>query len=149
VEQRNSDSVKGMTIFTKRTSPTCPCWLRAFVVAFFLAAFASGPIAKELSGRIVRVADGDTVTVLDRAKVQHRVRLAGIDAPERAQPYGARAKDHLAALVAGRQVVVEWQKQDRYGRIVGKVLLSGRDINLAMIDAGLAWHYKEYAPEQL
>jgi endonuclease YncB( thermonuclease family) len=123
-------------------------FLMSFVLALVLAASASDLAAKELSGRVVRVADGDTITVLDPAKVQHRIRLAGIDAPERAQPYGARAKDHLASLVAGRQVVIAWQKQDRYGRIVGKVLLNGRDINLVMIDAGLAWHYKAYAKEQ-
>jgi endonuclease YncB( thermonuclease family) len=113
-----------------------------------LAACAGGLVAQELPGRVVRVADGDTITVLDQSKVQHRIRLAGIDAPERRQPYGARAKDHLSSLVAGRQVVVAWQKRDRYGRIVGKVLLDGRDINLAMVRAGLAWHYKAYALEQ-
>ncbi len=102
--------------------------LRAFLVSLVLtlvlAASANGSAAEELSGRIVRVADGDTITVLDAARVQHRIRLAGIDAPERGQSYGARAKDHMSSLVGGHQVVVAWQKRDRYGRIVGKVMLA-------------------------
>ena len=76
----------------------------------------------QLFGKVVGVADGDTVTVLEESDQQHKVRLAGIDAPERRQAYGDRAKQHLSALVYGRAVVVVWDKRDRYGRIVGRVL---------------------------
>jgi endonuclease YncB( thermonuclease family) len=72
----------------------------------------------------------------------------GIDAPERGQAYGTKSKEHLSELVAGKFVVVEFNKYDRYGRIVGKVLLSGEDVNLEQIAAGLAWHYKKYQGEQ-
>ena len=139
---------ESVSILTKAAPPCGSGWLRAFLVATVLTACASGLVVQELQGRVVRVADGDTVTVLDQAKVQHRIRLAGIDAPERGQPCGERAKDHLSSVVAGRQVVVAWDKRDRYGRMVGKVLLDGRDVNLAMVQAGLAWHYKAYALEQ-
>jgi endonuclease YncB( thermonuclease family) len=101
-----------------------------------------------LAGRVVRVLDGDTLEVLDSALEPHRVRLAGIDAPESGQPFGTRAKQGLLALAAGRELSVHWHKRDRYGRLVGKLFDSELDLNLAMIRAGLAWWYREYASEQ-
>lgn len=105
-------------------------------------------LATQLAGEVVGLSDGDTVTVLDATKTQYKVRLAGIDAPEKSQPFGNRSRQHLAELVFRKQVVVEWSKQDRYGRIVGKVLVAGRDACLAQVSAGLAWHYKAYQREQ-
>lgn len=104
--------------------------------------------AAELHGQVVGVTDGDTVTVLDHQRTQHKIRLAGIDAPEKSQPFGQRAKEHLSSLVFGRSVVGDAEKQDRYRRTVGKVLINGRDANLAMVAAGFAWHYKKYEGEQ-
>lgn len=101
-----------------------------------------------LTGRVVQVADGDTITVLDANKNQHRIRLQGIDAPERAQPFSNVSRQHLAELVAGKTVKVMWSKRDRYGRIVGTVFVDGRDVSLEQVKAGLAWHYKYYANEQ-
>jgi endonuclease YncB( thermonuclease family) len=94
------------------------------------------------------VADGDTITVLDANRQQNKVRLIGIDAPEKFQPFGNRSRQHLDVLVHGRDVVVEWNKRDRYGRILGKVLVGSVDANLEQIRAGLAWHYKQYEREQ-
>jgi endonuclease YncB( thermonuclease family) len=122
-----------------------------------VAALTQPARAAELIGTIVRVADGDTVTVLAPGNAQHRIRLAGIDAPERGQPYGERAKQHLAALVFHRSVRIEWTKRDRYNRIVGRVLVpcapaaqcpTPIDAGLEQIRAGLAWHYKQYEREQ-
>lgn len=107
-----------------------------------------GTLAATLQGVVVAIQDGDTLTVLDDATTQHRIRLAGIDAPEKGQPFGRRSKEGLSDLVYRRDVVVEWRKHDRYGRVVGKVLLANRDINLAQVEAGLAWHYADYAREQ-
>ncbi len=104
--------------------------------------------AGTLAGRVVGVTDGDTITVLDSSNRQYKIRFAGIDAPEKNQPFGQRAKEHLSELVFNRQVIVETEKEDRYGRTVGKVLVSGRDTNLAMVVAGYAWHYKKYQAEQ-
>ena len=95
----------------------------------------------DLDGVVVRVVDGDTVTVLDSHKVQHQIRLAGIDAPERRMPYARRSTDNLAELVAGKPVQMEGTKIDRYGRRVAKVLVDGRDASLAQIEAGMAWHW--------
>lgn len=67
------------------------------------------------------------MTVLDAGKTQHKVRLAGIDAPELTQPFGDRSRQNLAALAFGKDVTVQWDKRDRYGRIVGKVMVEARD----------------------
>lgn len=120
------------------------------IVALILALVVVMPLAWAdiLVGKVVAVADGDTITVLDDTKVQHKIRLAGIDAPERKQPFGQRAKEQLSDLVFGKSVQVETEKVDRYGRQIGKVLIDGRDANLAMVTAGMAWHYKKYQTEQ-
>ena len=104
--------------------------------------------ADTLLGKVVAVADGDTITVLDTNKVQHKIRLAGIDAPEKAQPYGQTSKQSLSDLVFGKTVTVDTDKTDRYGREVGKVLVDGVDTNLEQVRRGLAWHYKAYQREQ-
>ena len=101
-----------------------------------------------LTGRVVRVADGDTLTVLDNTNTQHRIRLQGIDAPESHQAFGTRSKQSLSDMVFGKTVTVEYYKTDQYGRIVGKILLDGKDIDLEQVKAGMAWHYKEYEREQ-
>ena len=115
---------------------------------FFLVLAQSIVIADTLTGRVVRVTDGDTIVVLDSGNAQHKIRLTGIDAPERGQAYGTKSKEHLSDSVAGKFVVVEYDKYDRYERILGKVLLSGEDMNLEQIRAGLAWHYKKYQGDQ-
>ena len=122
--------------------------IHAFIVVVLLV--VSSPLIKAdtLAGRIVGVSDGDTLTLLDDAKSQHKIRLGGIDAPEKKQPFGQRSKETLSDFVYDKQVVVEWSKRDRYGRIVGKVLVDGRDVNIRMVSLGMAWHYKEYQKEQ-
>lgn len=126
------------------------------LVALFFALPAFG---RQLTGRVVAVADGDTITVLDAAQHPAKVRLSGIDAPEKKQPYGARAKQNLSELVFGKVVEVDWKKYDRYGRIIGRVIAPDAncaaancaktvDAGLAQLSAGLAWHYKQYAKEQ-
>ena len=112
-----------------------------------------------IQGRVVGVSDGDTNTVLDANHQQHKIRLSGIDAPEKAQPFGQRSKENLSRLVFGRDVTVEWRKKDRYGRTVGKVMVAEPacreatcpntlDACHAQIVAGMAWWYRQYAREQ-
>lgn len=105
-------------------------------------------VANELAGRVVGVMDGDTIEVLTPAKQLVRVRLAGIDAPEKKQPFGNLAKQKLSALVFSRDVIVDWHKKDRFGRVVGKVFVNGGDADLQMLQAGFAWHYRKYRNEQ-
>ena len=104
--------------------------------------------AAELYGRVVAVPDGDSIIVIDEQRRQHRVRLAGIDAPENGQRFSNRSRDHLSALVRRHHVRVVWHKRDSYERLVGVVYLEGRDINLEQIHAGYAWWYRGFAGEQ-
>ena len=101
-----------------------------------------------LQGKVVKVADGDTVTVLDAGNQQYKVRLAGIDAPEKNQAFGQVSKDTLAGMVAGKTVCVAWRKQDQYQRYIGMIRVDGKPVNLRMVQLGLAWHYKQFANEQ-
>lgn len=96
--------------------------------------------AGTLTGRVVRVTDGNTLVVADANYAQHRIRLLGIAAPAREQAYGAKSRERLFIAVAGKFVVVEYDRLDRYERILGKVLLGNQDMNLEQIKAGLAMH---------
>jgi endonuclease YncB( thermonuclease family) len=104
--------------------------------------------SQTLTGRVVRIADGDTVTVLDATNTQHRIRLQGIDAPESHQAFGTQSKKSLSDMIFDKDVTVIYDKTDQYGRLVGKILLNGKDVNLEQVKAGMAWHYKEYEREQ-
>ena len=119
-----------------------PRWSRAF---YCLPAFSGSWIVE---GRVVGVSDGDTVTILDRTKAQHKIRLSGIDAPEKRQAFGNASKESLSRLVFDHQVTAECHKRDRYGREVCKVMRGSIDVNLEQIRAGMAWWYREYAKEQ-
>lgn len=114
-----------------------------------LALLTAFPVpAETIIGRVVGLADGDTLTVLDHARRQHTIRLSGIDAPEKAQPFGQRSRTALSALAYGRQAVADCPKRDRYGRAVCAVRIEGSDIGLEQIVAGMAWWYRQYAADQ-
>jgi micrococcal nuclease len=116
-------------------------------VAFMLAIAAPALAAKphyELTGRVVALADGDTLTVIDDSKVQHKIRLAGIDAPEKGQPFGTKARENLAARVFKQTVRVEVIDVDRYKREVGRTYLGDRFINMEMVSDEFAWRYVQY-----
>jgi len=109
---------------------------------------ASSSDHQTLQGRVVRIADGDTVTLLDDTNVQNRIRLQGIDAPETHQAFGAKSKQSLSSMIFDKDVTADCGKTDQYARLVCKILLNGQDINLEQIKAGMAWHYKEYERQQ-
>ncbi len=118
------------------------------VFTYILLALACVTHAEVITGRVVAVADGDTITVLDADKVQHKIRLSGIDAPEKKQAFGNRSKESLSDMVFERTVNVETEKRDRYGREIGKVLFDGKDVNLVQVERGMAWFYRQYEREQ-
>lgn len=135
---------------------------RMTVAIIMLFASHSTANAETLVGWVTHIADGDTITVLDYSNQQHKVRLQGIDAPEKHQAFGGRSQQNLGALVNGRDVVVEWRKSDRYGRIIGKVMVAPvdspcrnqrdcaktLDVGLEQVRLGQAWWYRTYAKEQ-
>lgn len=104
-------------------------------------------LAELLYGRVVGVSDGDTITVLDSSNTQYKVRLSGIDAPEKKQPFGNVSKKSLSDLAFNGQANVYWHKKDRYQRLIGKVYVSGIDVNLEQIKRGMAWYYVKYKKE--
>ncbi len=115
-------------------------------------------LADTIAGRVVGVSDGDTITVL-RDKEQIKIRLAGIDAPEKAQAFGNVAKQRMADMVFGKDVRVDAKKKDKYGRSIGRVWVASAecqasdcpktlDAGMALLTMGLAWHYKKYEKEQ-
>jgi len=105
--------------------------------------------AEQWTGLVVGIQDGDTLTVL-RGKEQVKVRLDGIDCPEKAQPFGDRAKQKTAYLSFNRQVTVISSKKDRFGRVLAVILLpNGHPLNDELLRAGLAWWYRKYAPKNL
>lgn len=121
----------------------------AFALLLAALLFPLQTSADTLQGRVVGVTDGDTITLLDATKTQHKIRVAGIDAPEKKQPFGQRSKESLSDLAFDKDLTIEWSKKDRYGRIVGKLISKqGRDLNLEQVKLGMAWHYKKYEKEQ-
>lgn len=120
---------------------------RAVIAIACLALACASLSAQSLTGRVVSIADGDTITVLDQSHAQHKIRLNGIDAPEKTQPFANVAKSHLSDLVFGRDVTVIGKKLDRYGRLVGTVYIGTTNANLEQLRAGLAWFYRQYASD--
>lgn len=140
--------MKNFLLFSALRMLGVPRWMTRLVMLVVLATSFSHLWAGSLSGRVVGVSDGDTITVLDASRQQYKVRLQGIDAPESRQAFGNVSKRGLSDLVAGQQVDVRYQKEDRYGRLLGVVFVGGQDVNLAMVSRGLAWHYTFYQRDQ-
>lgn len=120
---------------------------RRLLIGAALAFVAFAAEGAELAGMVVSVSDGDTITVLDADQRQHRVRLQAIDAPEKGQDHWRVSKQHLAGRVFSQRVTVEYSKSDRYGRLLGRVMRDGKDINLELLQVGAAWFYRQYANE--
>lgn len=97
------------------------------------------------SAKVVKVSDGDTITVLTQNKESIKVRLYGIDAPETKQDFGKASKQYLSSLIAGRIVEVKSSGQDRYGRVLGTIYLGSTDINAKMVENGYAWAFVKYS----
>ena len=118
----------------------------------FLAILAIASPLFALSGKVVSIHDGDTITILTEQKQQIKVRLFGIDAPELKQPYGKKSRQFLANLIAGKVVEVNENGKDRYKRTIGTIYLDGKDINAQMVENGYAWAYrkfsKKYTPQE-
>jgi endonuclease YncB( thermonuclease family) len=118
---------------------------RALLCMLLLVAWPAA--ADTLQGRVVAISDGDTLTVLDGKRRQTRVRLFGIDTPERRQPYGSRAKQALSRLAFGKEVRVEVVDKDRWGRTVGRVYAGRTDVNAEMVREGAAWVHRRYSDD--
>jgi endonuclease YncB( thermonuclease family) len=112
-----------------------------FIILLFFSLLS---LAEELIGKVIKVSDGDTITVIDSNNQKHKIRLKGIDAPESQQTFGDVSTQSLSELVYDKEVLVTWDKKDRYYRILGKVIVEGNDANYEQLKKGLAWYYKQY-----
>ena len=119
--------------------------IKYFVTLLILSSYL---FSLELIGKVVKVSDGDTVTILTSDKTQHKIRLNDIDAPEKKQAFGNKSKDNLAKYIAGKTVKVQYQKKDKYKRILGTIYYNNTDINLQQVKDGYAWVYKKYSNNQ-
>lgn len=114
----------------------------------FLVSLPSLALTTDLEGHVVGISDGDTVTLLTPEKEQIRVRLSQIDAPEDGQPYASASRQALADKVFRKDVTVEEETIDRYGRVVGTLWYDGRDINRELVREGQAWVYRKYLEDE-
>lgn len=103
--------------------------------------------AHAFQARVVGVLDGDTIDVLANGNHQMRCRLYGVDAPEKAQPFGMQSKKSLSDMVYGREIEIQVMDQDRYGRSICRLRLNGTDINREQVARGYAWMYRQYTQD--
>lgn len=115
-----------------------------FIIGIVVFANAN---AQTLEGRVIGISDGDTITVLDSGKRQHKIRLAEIDAPESHQAFGSVSRQALSDMIFGKNVRVDVQTTDRYGREVGRIYLGDLDVNAEQVKTGMAWVYTQYAKD--
>jgi len=127
----------------------------ATIIATPAASSASSATARPVnplnrfSAQVVSITDGDTIDVMGPNGITYAVRLAGIDAPEHDQAFGAESTQHLAELLSGKSVNLDCENERSYGRLICKILLpDGEDVDLDQVKAGMAWHYKQYRDEQ-
>ena len=117
-----------------------------FFLPLWVFLFSSNVTATDFHAKVIHIADGDTITVLNATNEQIKIRLSGIDCPEKAQAYGNKAKQFTKDLVAGKTVTIQAYDTDRYGRTIGDVILDdGRNLSQELVKAGYAWWYRKYA----
>lgn len=129
--------------------------LNVFILAIGITLCAVGADAVKTktinaawTAKVVGITDGDTITVLTPTLEEVKIRLYGVDAPERKQAFGTRAREFLASLVFGQDVTIHPTGRDLYGRTIAKVFVNGRDAGLTCIEYGYCWWYQEYAKNE-
>ncbi len=117
------------------------------VILLVFSPTAHSEVHAVITGKVVNVADGDTITIVDRNKSQHIIRLYGIDTPEKGQAFGNAAKKFTSTLAYNKTAEVTAYDIDKYGRTVGVVMVNGININQSIIESGFAWQYRKYCKE--
>ena len=129
------------------------------IFLLLLSILATTAHSEIIKGKVIAISDGDTIKVLDSNQNQYKIRISGIDAPEKNQALGKRSKENLSDLVFGKEVEIIWDKKDKYQRIVGKILFADPkcirlscpkvlDAGLEQIKSGFAWWYQKYSKDQ-
>lgn len=117
-------------------------------ILLILLVFASFLYGADIKGKVVSISDGDTLTILDNSKTQHKIRLAQIDAPESSQDFGNASKQNLSKLCYNKVAKAKVETIDKYRRSVAIVYCEGIEVNLEQVKSGLAWVYRQYASDQ-
>ncbi len=113
---------------------------------FSLIIFCSFSLLAQ-KGKVIKIKDGDTLIILDENNMQHTIRVADVDCPEKAQPFGNKAKQFTSKEVFGKLVNIQKKNIDKYGRIIGYVLYENKNLSLELLKNGYAWHYKYYSKD--
>lgn len=101
--------------------------------------------AQRFSVKVVGISDGDTFTAINDDNLQLKIRIYGIDAPEKKQAFGNKSKEFLSSLIFNKKVTVDVDSKDRYGRYIARVYTpDGKDVSMLMIHEGMAWHFTRY-----
>ena len=125
---------------------------RLIPIVFFLSlsSFVRSQESKQFSGVVVKIVDGDTYDILSANNNVFRIRMNGIDAPEKGQAYGQKAKEYLGKLCMQQTIRIQWYSKDRNGRYIADgYLKDGHSLSLEMIKAGYAWHFKKYSKDSV
>lgn len=117
---------------------------QTFLLGLLILQLCAASGASAMTGKVVGVSDGDTLTILDQTNSTHKIRLAEIDAPEKSQPFGMASKKSLSDLCFSKQADIENQGNDRYGRVIGVVRCNGIEANAEQLRRGMAWAYIKY-----
>lgn len=135
-----------MKLTTQRANSPLDTWytLMKNIFALSLALLAAPVAYADFQGKVIKVADGDTITVLVNGNTQERVRLENIDAPESSQAYGQQARNFLNSQVYGKFVYVKSNKMDLYKRHIGTIYLGNYNVNQSIVQNGYAWAFREY-----
>ena len=123
-------------------------YLTSLLVITVILFFLNPTYSQEYKGKVVGISDGDTFTLLTGNKQQIKVRLSEIDTPERAQPFGTRARQTLSDLIFSKDVLIVQDDIDRYGRVVGQVYVGNIHVNRKMVQEGMAWAYRQYLKDK-
>lgn len=126
---------------------TIACMKLSILLIAFVLLLPIPSFCQTFIGKVVGVSDGDTITILDSNRQQHKIRLYGVDCPESGQAFGQTAKMHTATLTAQKVAMVKSYDTDGYGRTVGVVTVNGVNVNQSLIEAGYAWQYRQYCKE--
>ena len=121
------------------------------IILFSISTYTYG----DFNAQVVRIVDGDTIQVIDSNGIKFKIRLLGVDTPELKQRFGYESSLSLKKIIDGKSVIIISKPEKnkpytlgRYKRIIGKIILNGKDINLEMVQKGMAWHYKKYIKSQ-
>jgi endonuclease YncB( thermonuclease family) len=119
--------------------------MKQLVLFLVCILFSTTCLAQKFTVKVVSISDGDTFTAINKDNLQLKIRVFGIDAPEKKQAFGNKSREFLSSLIFGKSITIDVQSKDGYGRYLAYVYSpEGKDVSLLMIHEGMAWHFTKY-----